>query len=273
MVNLMNNINEEGFLPYKHINLLGKDIYYYREVTSTNSIAKFMAQFGAAESTIVMSSFQKTGKGRMKRQWSCPAGQGILMSMVLRPNISMQFVPQLTLLSAVAVAETIRKVTGCEARIKWPNDIVINGKKVCGILAESSFYGSNPEYVIIGIGINANLEADQLPPDCQKTSTSLKLELGHRVSRLSLIKEFISIWEEHYQGFLQVGHPYLRTKWIENNVTLGRNVTLNRENGPLNGLAVDISTRGGLIVKMSDGSSEEFLAEDLSLGRTHYDNY
>lgn len=270
MINLKNNMNSEACLAHKHISLLGKDIYYYREVTSTNIIAKYMAQSGAPEGTIVMSKFQKAGRGRMKRQWSCPPGQGILMSMVLRPTIRMQYVPQLTLLSAVVVAETIRKVSGCGAGIKWPNDIVINGKKVCGILAESSFSNKIPEYVIIGLGLNVNLDRDQLHPGCQETSTSLKLELGQRVSRLSLIKQFICIWEEHYQGFLQDGHAYLRTKWIENNVTLGRNVCINKEQGPIYGMAVDISEKGGLIVRMSDGSVEEFLAEDLSLGGTHY---
>ena len=135
------NVVEETSLPHKHIKILGKDIHIYREVSSTNNIARQMAMSGAAEGTIVMSKSQISGKGRMQRQWMCPPGKGLLMSMILRPEINLQFVPQLTLLSAVVVAETIKKVTGCSAGIKWPNDILINEKKVCGILTESSISG------------------------------------------------------------------------------------------------------------------------------------
>ena len=272
MTNMQMNINEEACLPHKHISLLGKEIYLYREVSSTNSIARHMALSGAPEGTLVMSKYQTAGKGRgrMKRQWMCPPSKGLLMSMILRPEISVQFVPQLTLLSAVVVAETIRKITGCAAGIKWPNDILIGGKKVCGILAESSFSKSGPEYVIIGIGINVNLDRPDLPADCLETSTSLKLELGQRVSRLSLLKQFICTWEEHYQGFLTGGHSYLRHHWIRNNVTLRRSVTLNKDQESISGQAVDISAHGGLMVKLSDGSIQEFLAGDVSLGRNYY---
>ena len=267
------NLNGESFLPHKHISLLDKEIYIYRKVSSTNYVAKLMALSGAPEGTIVMSMSQTSGMGRMKRQWACPSGKGILMSMVLRPEIQVQFVPQLTLLCAVVVAETIRKVTGCEVGIKWPNDILISGKKVCGILAQSDFSKDASGYVILGVGININQNINQLPPDCRETSTSLSLEQGQNISRSRVLKQFIITWDEHFKGFLEGGHPYLRKKWIENNVTLGRNVTINKEINPVNGIAVDISERGGLIVSLSDGSREEFLAEDLSLGRTHYGSH
>ena len=259
------SINEEVCLPHKHLSLLGKEIHFYRELSSTNSIARQMAISGAAEGTIVMSRSQSAGRGRMQRQWVCPPSKGLLLSMVLRPEINAQFVPQLTLLTAVVVAETIKKVTGCAAGIKWPNDIFINDKKVCGILAESSFSRADVDYVIIGLGINVNLDTNQLPPDCQETSTSLSLELGQNVSRIQLLKQFIISWDEHIQGFVKAGHPYLRSKWIENNITLGRNVTVNKKIDSIQGLAVDVSEKGGLIVRLSDGSLQEFLAEDVTL--------
>ena len=192
------------------------------------------------------------------------------MSMVLRPEINVQLIPQLTLLCGVAVAETIKKTTGCAAGIKWPNDIVMSGKKACGILAQSNFSKTAPAYVIMGVGINVNLDTRELPPDCRESSTSLRMELGQNVSRWKVLKQFISTWEEHYQSFLHEGHSYLRMKWIENNVTLGRDVSINRDKGPVQGRAVDISPRGALIVSFSDGSIEEYMVEDLSLGRTHY---
>lgn len=267
MVNI--NMVEEASLPHKHLNMLGKAIHIYREVSSTNNIARQMAISGAAEGTIVMSKSQISGKGRMQRQWMCPPGKGLLMSIVLRPEINLQFVPQLTLLSAVVVAETIKKVTGCPAGIKWPNDILINDKKVCGILTESSFSGHCVEYIVLGLGINVNLDKNQLPLDCQETSTSLSLELGHRVSRIKVLEQFIINWDKHYREFCQAGHPYLKRKWIEHNVTLGRNISIKKDKDVIHGVAVDISENGGLIVNLPDGSVKEFLAEDVSLGRKY----
>ncbi len=265
MINI--NVFEETSLPHKHIKLLGKEIHIYRQVSSTNSIARQMAISGAAEGTIVMSKSQLSGKGRLQRQWVCPPGQGLLMSMVLRPEINLPFVPQLTLLGAVVIAETIKKVTGCSAGIKWPNDILINDKKVCGILAESSFSGRRAEFVILGFGINVNLDTNQLPTDCQATSTSLSLELGRHVSRIKVLEQFIVSWEEHYREFAKAGHPYLRRNWIEHNVTLGRNLTIQKDKDSIHGVAIDISGNGGLIVKLADGSLAEFLAEDVSLSK------
>ncbi|MCG8482557.1 MAG: biotin--[acetyl-CoA-carboxylase] ligase [Clostridia bacterium] len=267
------NINQAAMRErshrHKHIRLKEKDIIIYREVSSTNTVAQMMALKGAHEGTIVMSTFQTSGKGRMQRQWVCPPGKGIMMSMILRPKLNSRLVPQLTLLSGVVVAETIRKVTQCKAGIKWPNDIVIGGKKVCGILAQSNISSGTAGFVIMGIGINVNQDENQLPPDCKDTSTSLKIELGRRLSRLNVLSQFISIWEKHYQRFLKMGYPYLRRKWIENNVTLGRYISINSEESP-KGLAIDISERGGLLVSLPDGLIKEFLAEDLSLGRSYY---
>jgi len=256
---------EEVCLPHKHIILLGKEIHFYREVSSTNSIARQMAKSGAREGTIVISRTQSSGRGRLQRKWFCPPGKGLLLSMLLRPKISVHFIPQLTLLTAVVVAETIKAVTGCLAGIKWPNDIYINHKKVCGILAETSFSRTNVEYVIIGLGLNVNLDTDQLPTDCKETSTSLSLELGQSVSRIRLLKQFIICWDEHLQGFIRGGHPYLRSKWMENNVTIGKNVSINKGDHSIDGLAIDVSEKGGLIVRLADGSLQEYLAEDVSL--------
>lgn len=270
MATIENKVSGEAALPYKQIRWMGKELFLFREVTSTNSVAQRMAHDGASEGTIVLSRTQTSGRGRLNRQWVCPAGQGILMSMILRPEISGQLIPQLTLLCGVVVAETIKKTTGCAAGIKWPNDIVMSEKKVCGILAQTIISKTALQYVIMGVGINVNLDTWQLPPDCRETSTSLRMELGQNVSRWEVLRQFISSWEEHYQYFLHEGHSYLRMKWIENNVTLGRNVAINKARGPVQGRAVDISARGGLIVSFPDGEVEEFMAEDLSLGRTHY---
>ncbi len=275
MISTNPDIPPEISLPHKHFGLLGQDIFVYREVSSTNNIARLMALAGAPEGTIVISSSQTAGKGRgrMNRQWLCPPRQGLLMSMVLRPAISMQLVPQLTLLCAVAVAETIKGLTSGAAGIKWPNDVLLEGKKVCGILAEVNFANGQPEHVIIGLGINVNQSLPDLPADCRETTTSLKIELGQQVARLSVLTQFIQHWDKHYRGFLQEGYRYLRPHWLANNVTLGRIVNINRTNEVISGKAIDISEQGGLLVRLTDGKVQEFLAEDVSLGRSFYDNH
>ena len=281
------NLLGETALPYKRMYLLGKEALIFREVTSTNTVAMQLARFGASENIIVMSSSQKDGQGRLGRSWFCPAGQGLMLSMILRPDIEWHLIPQLTLLCGAAVAETVKKITGCEAGIKWPNDIVLNGKKICGILAQSSFTKSGPGVVVLGFGLNVNLDSRELPPDCRETATSLKQETGLKFSRLQILKQFILVWNEHYQKFLLEGYTYLRQKWLENNVTLGRTVWINKEfntqnsqknknddeEGLQQGVAVDLSERGGLIIRFADGGEEEFMAGDLSLGRSHYGRY
>ncbi len=255
------------------IHIQGKDVYLYRSVDSTNNIARSLAGEGLPDGTIVISERQTSGRGRRGRQWSCPPGRGILMSMIIRPRVDLQNIPLFTLLTGAVVAETIYKATGCVAGIKWPNDVIINRRKVCGILAESSITSKGAlDYVIIGMGINVNLDKQHLPLDCMETSTSLKLELGQFVSRLSLISQFIVAWEGHYRGFLEMGNSYVRKVWIKNNMTLGRTITINKGSESVSGLAVDISDRGGLIVKLSNGVREEFLADDVNLGRDYYQN-
>lgn len=257
--------NQEYLQPHKHIRLPGKRIHIYHQVSSTNHVAREMAMAGAPEGTVVMSRFQSGGRGRMQRQWVCPPGQGLLLSMVLRPQIRVESIPWLTLLGAVVTAEAIFQTTGCSAGIKWPNDILIDGQKVCGILAEGSFSSRRVDFVIIGFGINVNLNPAQLPPDCKYTSTSLYLETGRRVSRMELLKQFMVSWDEHYQNFTRSGSAYVRSRWIDNNVTLGRQVTIKKEQHVIQGVAADISDKGALIISLPDGTQREFLAEDISL--------
>jgi BirA family biotin operon repressor/biotin-[acetyl-CoA-carboxylase] ligase len=270
MANGNNNGNQAASPPYRKMCLRGRDLYIYREVTSTNTIAKALAAGGAPEGTIVLSAYQTAGKGRFQRQWVCPPGQGLLLSMILRPVLDCRYIPQLTLLGGVVVSECIKKVSGCKAGIKWPNDDLIGGRKVCGILAQNSFRGNCSEFVVLGIGVNVNLSAECLPSDCRETTTSLLLESGAKVSRLEFLKQLLSVWDEHYHLFLQLGHSYLRSKWLDNNITIGREVTIRKKEGYIKGKALDISPRGGLIVSFSDGSREEFLAEDVSLGKDGY---
>jgi BirA family biotin operon repressor/biotin-[acetyl-CoA-carboxylase] ligase len=146
----------------------------------------------------------------------------------------------------------------------------MRGRKVSGILAQGSVRGETVDYVILGVGVNVNQSEEDMPPDCTDTATSLRIERGGRVSRAAMLRCFVSCWNAHLEGFSEGAYPYLREIWLRNNVTLGREVVIHSGDGDVRGTAVDLSERGGLVVRFPDGSSRDFLAEDLSLGRGHY---
>lgn len=245
-------------------------VYHFDQVSSTNSVARLIAQCGAADGTIVMSESQTAGKGRRSRHWDSPPGKGLLMSMILKPPIALKEIPQLTLLAGVAVADSLKKMGLNKTGIKWPNDIIIDGKKVCGILAESLNSKHYGQIVIIGTGINVNHDTSDLPPDCRASSTSLSLETTSHWARMQVLREYVATWNLHYQKYLTSGSNYIREKWIQHNHTLGRDVVISCGPDSIPGRAIDISENGGLLVQLANGEIKEFLAEDVSLGRSFY---
>lgn len=247
---------------------MGRDLFLYKDLPSTNDEARRKAQGKAPHGTIILSDYQSAGKGRIDHRWYCPPGRGLLMSIILRPTLQMADISRLTLLAGVVVADCLRKSTGCRAGIKWPNDILINGKKAAGILAEASVSWGSVEHVIIGIGINVNQSHVELPAECRDSSTSIYLERGCKTSRLKILKEFIRNWDEHYWNYLKMGNIYLQHRWLEYNVTLGREVKINRQGMVFSGTALDINEEGALLVRLNDGRVREFLAGEVSLSRS-----
>ena len=175
----------------------GKNVVYYDEIDSTNNRAKEAGDNGAAHGTLFVADMQVAGKGRRGRVWKSPSGSSIYMTILLYPDIPPVKAPQLTLLMAIAVAEGIQKVTGLETKIKWPNDIVVNGRKICGILTEMSTEIDYINHVVIGVGINVN--QDTFPDDIKATASSLKLELGKSVKRSELIAAVMKSFEKCYE--------------------------------------------------------------------------
>jgi len=167
--------------------ILGKDIKYFDSVASTMDVAFQLGIEGASEGTVVCAESQTKGKGRLGRSWNSPKAKGIYMSVILRPKLMPADLTQLTLLSAVAVCETVRKFCNLPAKIKWPNDILINDKKIAGILTELSAEMDRVRFLVIGIGINVNTPLSQLPPN----ATSIKNEIGQKSSRIDLVQEIL----------------------------------------------------------------------------------
>lgn len=182
---------------------IGRQIAYFDEITSTNDYAKEWAKEGAREGTLVVAETQMNGRGRLGRNWHSPKGTGIWMSLVLRPQLEIHQIPQLTLIAGLSMCEAIRGATGLEAGIKWPNDIVVEGKKVCGILAEAGLQGGTLNYVVVGVGVNVNTEvfSEDLP-----YASSLRLLGDKEYDRVHVLVAFAKYFEEYYEAWRQEGN-------------------------------------------------------------------
>lgn len=234
---------------------MGQTIYFYEETDTTNNRARELALEGAPEGTLVVAEKQTAGRGRRGKVWESPLGTGIWMSLVLRPQIAPTEASVLTLLCGLATAEAIEAETGLSAGIKWPNDILINGKKAVGILTEMDCEMSEVHFVIPGIGINVNTAS--FPPEIAEIATSLYLECGKTVSRRRLVHRVLERLEEHYETFLRTGSfAAMLEDYRKHCITLGKEVhVLGRE--PFFAEALDITPEGELLVRRADNGKEE----------------
>ena len=234
---------------------MGQSIYFYEETDTTNNRARELALEGAPEGTLVVAEKQTAGRGRRGKVWESPLGTGIWMSLVLRPQIMPAEASVLTLLCGLATTEAIEAETGLSAGIKWPNDILINGKKAVGILTEMDCEMSEVHFVIPGIGINVNTAS--FPPEIADIATSLYLECGKTVSRRRLVHKVLERLEEHYETFLRTGSfAAMLEDYRKHCITLGKEVhVLGRE--PFFAEALDITPEGELLVRRADNGKEE----------------
>ncbi len=242
-------------LPFEFPGLEQK-IHYFSEIGSTMDAARELAKKGAGEGTIVIAEAQTHGRGRLGREWLSPKG-GIYFTLILRPKISPANAPRINLMASVAVAVTIRKLFGLDAGLKWPNDVLIEGKKVCGILAEMDAEADVLNFVNLGIGINANTSI----PRFEKTATSLKHATGKDISR----KEFLGallVEIEHRQASLM--EASLLEEWRKLSVTLGKDVRIVAPGEVIVGRAIDVDTTGALIIRERNGSLKKAVAGDCT---------
>lgn len=243
---------------------IGQDIYYYDEVDSTNNTAKKLAAEGCAAGTIVVAESQNTGRGRLSRGWFSPSGKGIWLSVVLRPPFSPQDAPKCTLLTAVAVNEAIRNVAKLNSSIKWPNDILYQGKKLVGILTEMSAEMDSINYIVIGVGVNVNIERADFPPELADIATSLLIETGHKISRMELLIAILERLEHYYLLAINEGFAPVFAAWRSMSVTLGQQVDVFGFKRKFTGVALDIDDDGALLVQTAEGV-ERVLAGDVSI--------
>jgi BirA family biotin operon repressor/biotin-[acetyl-CoA-carboxylase] ligase len=238
-------------------------IQYVKMTSSTQTDAHRLVEHGAEEGTIVIAESQTSGKGRMGRSWFSPAGKGLWMSMILKPDIPIHFAPQLTMLTTVALCRAIKSAARVEVGIKWPNDLLVNNKKVCGILLESSAEDERLKYVIAGIGISINMRKDEFPEELHSKATSLFIESGKPVSREQLLLQFLKDFHLLYKLYKLNGFGAIRTLWEDKSITLGQRIRAETGGGVLEGMAERLNEIGGLVVLMNDGSRQTIYSGDI----------
>lgn len=242
----------------------GKNVYYYSVTDSTNTRIKQLAESGAPHGTLAVANMQEAGKGRRGRSWYSEAGTGVWMSMLLRPEFAPEQASMITLVAALAVAAAIKDASGLEACIKWPNDIVVSGKKVCGILTEMSLEADYISYVVCGIGINVNHE--NFPQDISDTATSLTIECDKKINRTELIASVWRHFEKYYEKFCEAGDMSLLVEQYNNMlVNAGRFVRVLDPKGEWSGKAIGINNKGELLVEKEDGSLSQVYSGEVSV--------
>lgn len=244
---------------------IGRPLHHHEVLESTNTEAFTLAQEGALHGEVVVAEAQTHGRGRRGRSWSSPAGTNLYCSVVLRPDVPPSRAAEVTLLAAVALAETLREA-GAEASIKWPNDVLIGGKKVAGILTELSADVERVHFLVLGIGVNLNAAREDFPPEVAEVATSLMEARRHRVPRALFTAALWARLEEWLERWSEEGFGPVREAWRRLSSTLGQHVVVKSEGRELVGVAEDIDASGALVV-VADGRRERVLAGDVELLR------
>lgn len=239
-------------------------IIYFDQLDSTNIKVRELALEGAASGTVVVADMQTAGKGRRGRSWESPAGTNIYMSMLLRPTVEVAKAPMLTLVMAYSIAKVLKSRGYEGVQIKWPNDLVIAGKKVCGILTEMELRGYEIGHVVVGVGINANTTS--FPEELRDKATSLYLEGKEVVERRGLIEEIVTVFTEDYQKFLSAEDlTFLKDEYNGMLVNCGNVVRVLEPGNEYEAAALGINEKGELLVRKADGSEEAVFAGEVSV--------
>jgi len=247
------------------IAVIGRDIRVFQETTSTNDVIERLARYGIKEGTVVFAESQSKGRGRLGRKWLSPSNKGLWFSILLRPSLRPQEATQLTVASANALRRAIQNYTGLKAGIKWPNDILLNGRKVAGILTEMAAELDRVKHVILGIGVDVNLNAADFPADLRKTATSLKIELGEPVSRSELAIHILRELDRDYERICCGDFCAVADEWEEHCTTMGQVVRIQPGNHAVRGRAESLAEDGALLVRTDHGHLERVVAGDVLL--------
>jgi len=253
-------MNRNEILDGLNTKTIGKELYLFKEVMSTNTVAKFLSENDVSNGTVIISEKQSGAKGRLGKSWESPLG-GIWLSLVVKPNVDHSKIPMITLATGVAVVKTLERIGIENAEIKWPNDVMINDKKVCGILTEAITKFNSIESVIIGVGIDANFNVNVLSEELQEGTTTLDIELGHRVNENEIIRFFLEEFERIGILFEEGGFERILKEWRKYSYSIGKIVEVREPfSKSYDGYVLGISREGALVVEKIDGTLEKVIS-------------
>lgn len=246
--------------------LIGKKIYYYKEIGSTNDEAKRLTRLGIGEGTVVVSECQTSGRGKLGRTWFSPKGKGLYLTVIIQPFKTEGKTLPITLLGALSSARAINGLTGLSSRVKWPNDIMVNGKKVGGVLTEVSRTKKGTDAIVVGIGLNVYTEKKDFPEDLAASASSLSIEAAKKVTRSKLIKILLEEFEKLYFLLLAGKADQIIEEWKILSDTVGHHIKIRTGAGLFEGRVTGIGRDGELILKMIDGRIKRFTSGDIEKG-------
>ena len=239
---------------------IGKELYVFKEVSSTNTLAKFLAMNDVENGSVVISEKQTNARGRSGKAWESPIG-GVWLSVILHPHVDYSKLPLITLATGVAVAKALERIGVKDAEIKWPNDIMIHDKKVCGILTEAVTQFNTIENIIIGVGIDVNMDITNFPDELQAGTTTIADELGEKADENTLIRVFLEEFEKIGEVFLEDGIEDILKEWRKRSYTIGKIVEVRAPfNKYYDAYVLGIGKEGALIVEKIDGTLEKVIS-------------
>lgn len=255
----MNQESLEASIQTEHF---GRNLFYLQTINSTNKWLASLADVGAEEGTVTIATSQENGLGRLGREWFSPEG-GLWFSVLLRPSITPAEATKLIFVAGLAVAKTLRKEFRLDARTKWPNDVLIDGKKVCGILSQMKSKGTQSNYVILGFGINANIDIGIFPSELKNTAISLKTKVGHEIPLERLFRIVLLQFETCYSEFAVDGPKHIIEEWKTLSCFLGKAITVKNGCNTLIGKAIDVDPAGKLVLELKSGQTRSISYGDV----------
>ncbi len=245
--------------------VIGRDIRVFQETTSTNDVVDKLGRDGVKEGVVVFAESQTKGRGRLGRNWVSARGKGLWFSVLLRPPLPPQAATQITVASATAMARALRGVAGLRVEIKWPNDILLNGRKLCGILTEMTAELDKINFMVLGIGVNVNFHANDFPPELRKIATSIQNETGQTLRRSDVASAILGELDADYARVRSGQFEAIADEWEANCTTIGQNVEIACGNRVVLGRAESLDSEGALLVRTQHGHLERIIGGDVTL--------
>ena len=243
--------------------LLGNKIYAFWSIGTTNDFAYQRAMQGEKEGTLVIAEKQERGRGRKGRLWDSQFGKGLWFSLILKPDLPSSYSGLIPYLAGVSVAQAVEKITELQPDLKWPNDLLLSGKKFCGMLSDVHFNDSNIAFIILGIGVNVNYNPHKWSEDIEKVATSLRIESNKRINRAELLAEILLALDQNYEKFKLNGIAEILGQWKKRCPAFKKNITVVQENKKLTGLFYDLDEEGRLVLKSENGELSKIVTGDI----------